>query len=281
MTSTPCHKDELRRRAATSPLNAADVVAGAGPVGREARRFKGLQPLDRLATLGAQLGAPLEPPSFISRPTRGSPSRSTARSHGAGYPGLAVPSRDRRDEEEQRRRGCGAEEPGGEPVSGGDGGRQEGDGRSGDREQRGDEQARDQDGGDGGSLDRRVLRGAAGQRDELEEDEHGGGEERNAPDGDVFAGEDRGRTEDDAEADRCGSGCAPELPPTHRAAARASTGAAIGSPGLHDASAIPAPASCVRTASRSSSQVRQAVGPAAASASARYGSGSTSTIETW
>ena len=46
----------------------------------------------------------------------------------------------------------------------------------------------------------------------------------------------------------------------------------------HDASAIPAPASRVRTASRSSNQVRQAIGPATASASARYGSGSTSMI---
>ena len=35
------------------------------------------------------------------------------------------------------------------------------------------------------------------------------------------------------------------------------------------------------TASRSSNQVRQAIGSAAASAPARYGSGSTSTIDTW
>jgi len=51
----------------------------------------------------------------------------------AGYPSLAASPRDRRDEEEQRRRGRGAEEPGGEAVSGGNRGRQEGDGRAGER----------------------------------------------------------------------------------------------------------------------------------------------------
>src|SRR5688572_1973470 len=189
--------------------------------------------------------------------------------------------RDRRDEEEQPRCGYRAEEPGGEAVSGGNRGRQEGQGRAGEREQRSDKQAPHQDGGDSRSLDRRVRRRAAGQRDELAQDEDGGGEERNAPNGGVFAVENRERTKHGAEAERPSCGGAPKSPPAHRAAARASTGAAIGSSGPHDASAIPAPASRVRTASRSSNQVRQAIGPAAASASARYGSGSTSTIETW
>ena len=171
--------------------------------------------------------------------------------------------------------GCGAEETGGEAVSGGNGGRQEGQARAGEREQRNDQQAPHQDGGDSRSLDHRVRRRATGQRDELAQDEDGGSEERNAQNGGVFPVEGRERTENGAEAERRGCGDAPKSPPAHRAAARASTGAAIGSSGLHDASAMPAPASCVRTASRSSNQVRQAIGPAAASASARYASGST------
>ena len=191
------------------------------------------------------------------------------------------PPRDRRDEEEQSRCGCRAEEPGGEAVSGGNSGRQKGHGRAGQSEQRSDKQAPHQDGGDSRSLDRRVRRRAAGQRDELAQDEDGGGEERNAPNGGVSAIEGRERTENGAEAERRGCASAPKSPPAHRAAARASTGAAIGSSGPHDASAIPAPASRVRTASRSSNHVRQAIEPAAASASASYGSGSTSTIETW
>src|SRR5262249_32787839 len=113
------------------------------------------------------------------------------------------------------------------------------------------------------------------------QDEDGGGEERDGPSGGVFAVEGGEGSEDGAEAERRGCGGAPKSSPAHRAAARASTGAAIGSPRPHDASATPAPASCVRPPSRSSNQVRQAIGPAAASAAARYGSGSTSTIETW
>src|SRR5215218_499257 len=139
-------------------------------------------------------------------------------------------------------------------MSGGNGGRQEGRGRAGEREQRSDEQAPYED---------------------------GGGEKRNDPNGGVFAVDGRERTENGAETKRRSCGGAPKSSPAHRAAARASTGAAIGSSGPHDASAIPAPASRVRTASRSSNQVRQAIGPAAALASARCGSGSTSTIETW
>ena len=104
-------------------------------------------------------------------------------------------------------------------------GRQEGHGRAGEREQRSDEQAPHQDGGDGRSLDRRVRRRAAGQRDELAQDEDGGGEERNAPNGGVFAVEGRERNENGAGA---AAGCsgAPKSSPAHRAAARASTGAA-------------------------------------------------------
>ena len=75
------------------------------------------------------------------------------------------------------------------------GGRQEGDGRAGEREQCSEEQAPHQDGGERRAFDCRVWRRAAeGQRDELEEDEDGGGEERDAPTGDVFAVEDCGRT---------------------------------------------------------------------------------------
>src|SRR5918994_6823663 len=195
--------------------------------------------------------------------------------------GLAAPPCDGRDEEEQRRCGCRAEEPGGEAVSGGNSGRQEGHGRASEREQRSDEQAPHQDGGDSRSLDRRVRRRAAGQRNELAQDEDSGGEERNAPNGGVFSVEGRERTENGAGTKRRSCGAAPKSSPAHRAAAWTSTGAAIGSSGPHHASAIPAPASRVRTASRSSNQIRQAIGPAAASASARYGSGSTSTIETW
>src|SRR5688572_23265563 len=180
--------------------------------------------------------------------------------------GLVALPRDGRDEQEQRRSGCRAEEPGGEAVSDRESGRQEGYGRACEREQRSDEQAPHHNGGDRRPLDRRVRRRAAGQRDELAQGEDGGGEERNAPNGGVFAVEGRERTDDSAEAERRSSGGTPKSSPAHRAAARASTGAEIGSPGPHEASAIPAPASCVRRASRSSSQVRHATGPATASA---------------
>ena len=145
----------------------------------------------------------------------------------------------------------------------GNGGREEGDGRPGEREQRGHEQAPHEDGGDGRPLDHRGRRLAACKRDELAEDEEGGSEERDAPDGGVSAEEGSEPTEDCAEAERRRRGNASKSSSAHRAAARASTGAATGSSCRHDASAIPAPASCVRTASRSSNQVRQAIGPAA------------------
>ena len=76
----------------------------------------------------------------------------------AGYPSLAASPRDRRDEEEQRRRGRDAEKPGGDAVSGRNSGRQEGDGCAGEGEQRSHEQAPCQDGDDSRSLDLRVRR---------------------------------------------------------------------------------------------------------------------------